>query len=140
MKGLWAINFPLLSAFAVSQGSGKLCFHFHLILVFFIPSHISSVTYWSFKLNCSVSICLDIFVLLLFSTFIPLCLIKYRKLFQFSYIYYVLLYVLRHDVFWRKFCVLLRRMCILYGILGTHLLSPFWTFFTDFLPGLLIYC
>jgi hypothetical protein len=59
---------------------------------------------------CSVSMCLNIF----WGFFVLLhCdLVWWRGLFQFSWMCWDLLCVLKYDLVWRKFLELQRRMCI----------------------------
>jgi hypothetical protein len=91
IKPLRATNFPpnTNSAVLCSKVSGKLCFHFHLILgIFLFPLMLLWPTD-HLRVNCSFSMCLYIFYNFSCYWFLILFhygLIKYRKSFQFFYI------------------------------------------------------
>lgn len=63
------INFLLGKAMVCSKHSGKSYFHFYLIIGTFVILSFSPMTHWSFK---SISPCLQAFLLVVLSSFVPL--------------------------------------------------------------------
>lgn len=112
-----AVSFLRLHSLCISLGFGMCCFHCHWILgtfsilSWFLLVFIDySVTYY-LTFVCFCSFC-GLFSCKI-SSVIPVWPTVYKGLFQIFCIYLWMFYILTHSLLWKKFYVLLRKMCTL---------------------------